>query len=228
MMFDFHTHSHYSADSSMAPTQIIEEAEAKGLEGVAITDHGPELSVGMNPRELTNYLRELRALQKKAGIPVFVGMEVNIVDRYGNLDVPREILAELDYPLISIHYINESVPPNRLGEEYVNRLIKAIEKNRVRAVAHPFFLHRNLLSEISETSIEELLLLAAQKGVAIEINTKYHTPPDPFLRLCTHHGVKLSVGSDAHSPGEVGWVEWAFHKLSSLGVTRDELIISEL
>lgn len=38
-LFDFHTHSHFSTDSRMVPSNIVNTAKKKGLKGIAITDH---------------------------------------------------------------------------------------------------------------------------------------------------------------------------------------------
>jgi predicted metal-dependent phosphoesterase TrpH len=40
MNYDLHIHSKYSYDSFLAPERIIKTAKKKGLDGVAITDHG--------------------------------------------------------------------------------------------------------------------------------------------------------------------------------------------
>jgi len=40
VLIDFHAHSRYSLDSVVAPRTILQLAKEKGLNGVAITDHG--------------------------------------------------------------------------------------------------------------------------------------------------------------------------------------------
>ena len=40
MKIDLHIHSRYSSDGSLAPEDIIKIAREKGLDGVAVTDHG--------------------------------------------------------------------------------------------------------------------------------------------------------------------------------------------
>ena len=39
MKFDLHIHSKYSYDGVLEPKRIVEIAMAKGLAGIAITDH---------------------------------------------------------------------------------------------------------------------------------------------------------------------------------------------
>jgi len=49
--FDLHIHSKYSYDSFLSPEAIIEVAKRKGLNGVAVTDHGT-IKGGLATREI--------------------------------------------------------------------------------------------------------------------------------------------------------------------------------
>lgn len=40
MKYDFHTHSKYSADGYVKPRELVKAAVKKGLDGIAVTDHG--------------------------------------------------------------------------------------------------------------------------------------------------------------------------------------------
>ena len=40
MKIDMHVHTHYSGDSNMSPEELIAAARARGLDGLAVTDHG--------------------------------------------------------------------------------------------------------------------------------------------------------------------------------------------
>ena len=225
--FDFHIHSHYSADGLAAPAQIVEEAEAKGMYAIAVTDHGAELSVGINPYSINAYLEELKNLQKESSIPLLIGFELNIVDRYGNIDLPEPLLSKIEFPIASIHYLREASAPQQLARSYLERAKMCIERFPVAALGHPFFLHRSLLPFLSREDIEEFLDLMADKRVTIEVNAKYNTPSPDFIKLCIHKGVKLSVGSDAHIAAEVGKVHGIFRRLSKLGVKEEDLVINE-
>jgi histidinol phosphatase-like PHP family hydrolase len=38
----------------------------------------------------------------------------------------------------------------------------------------------------------------------VEINAKYHRPPGDWILIFKDKGVKFRLGSDAHSPSEIG------------------------
>ena len=74
--FDLHVHSYFSADAASAPEELIETARARGLSGIAITDH--------DTCEAHEYLIEkgLERLdgQHVDGFLVVPGMEVSTAD----------------------------------------------------------------------------------------------------------------------------------------------------
>lgn len=80
--FDFHVHTMYSDGESTA-VAMVEAAEARGLEAVALTDHGPEHSVGVPRGKLSQMLQDIQLARVGAGIRVLAGIEANIIDAGG-------------------------------------------------------------------------------------------------------------------------------------------------
>src|SRR5438046_5483844 len=73
---DLHTHSFFSGDGVSSPEDLIAAARAKGLSGIAITDH--------NTCDAVNYLLE-KGLMRLDGLPVndflvLPGAEVTTAD----------------------------------------------------------------------------------------------------------------------------------------------------
>jgi putative hydrolase len=229
-LFDFHIHSEFSADSRSPLEQIVEEAETKGLDAIAITDHGPELSVGIDPRQIRAYFEKIQRLRESAPLKVLIGMEINIVDDRGNVDLDPAWLARLELPVFSVHYTPSASSTEEKARLYVQMVRLCLERirSRVSVLAHPFFVYRPLLRHIPREDVEEILELMADRGVAAEINVRYRTPPDELLGLCLHKGVKMSIGSDAHSLSEVGDVRWAMRRLARLGAKEEDLLLSEV
>ncbi len=224
--FDFHTHTRYS-DGECSHFEIAEAAEAKGLEAIAFTDHGPDLSVGVSREKLDQMLQDIRLARQDAKIPLLAGIEANITNRYGVLDVDETFIRKLDLLSVGIHDI-ETAGGTDLVHEYLARATKAIERQKIDVFSHPFYFDKNLLSGLSCDDIEEFIDLAAARNVAMEINAKYKVPDDSFLRLCLKKGVKLSVGSDAHRIAEVGRTDWAFSTLKRIGAKREDLVFDSI
>ncbi|MCK4405500.1 MAG: PHP domain-containing protein [Hadesarchaea archaeon] len=222
--FDFHVHTMYS-DGVGTAAAMAEAAEARGLEAVALTDHGPELSVGTPREKLTPMLQDIRLAQEDAGIPVLAGIEANVVDEGGTIDVDDEFIGKLDILMIGIHKLGKVRDSVELARDYLGRATHAIERHKIDVLAHPFYFHRDLAPHLLPEDLENFVRLAAGRGAAMEVNMKYRVPGEEFLRLCLHEGVKLSIGTDAHTTGEVGRVDWALGVLRRIGARREDLIL---
>ncbi|MDI6643238.1 MAG: PHP domain-containing protein [Candidatus Hodarchaeaceae archaeon] len=222
--FDFHLHTSYS-DGTSAPPAMVEAAEARGLEAVAFTDHGPELSVGTPREKLDLILQDIELAREDAGIPVLASIEANVVDERGRIDVEEEFTKKLDLLMVAIHNLRGTNDRLEMARDYLMRATRAIEQREVNVFAHPFFLHHDLLPHLSREEIEDFVRLAAARGVAMEVNMKYKAPGDEFFALCLREGVKLSIGSDAHTLAEVGRIDWALATLRRVGAKREDLIL---
>jgi putative hydrolase len=156
---------------------------------------------------------------------VLAGIEANIVDENGRVDVEEDFAKKLDLLIVSIHTLGNLINPSDVAREYLRRFTIAMEKRKFDIVGHPFFFHQNLLPYLSREEIEDFVKLAASRGVAMELNEKYKAPSDEFLVLCLREGVKFSIGSDAHRPDQVGRIDWALSTLRRVGAKREDLIL---
>ena len=222
--FDFHVHTMYS-DGVGTAAAMVEAAEARGLEAIALTDHGPELSVGTPREKLTPMLQDIKLAQEDAGIPVLAGIEANVVDEGGTIDVDEEFIGKLDILLMGIHRLGEARDPVEFARDYLGRATRAIERHKIDVLAHPFYFHRDLVPHLLPEDLENFVRTAAGRGAAMDVNMKYGGPDEEFLRLCLREGVKLSIGTDAHTVGEVGRVDWALGVLRRIGARREDLIL---
>jgi len=222
--FDFHVHTMYS-DGVATAAAMAEAAEARGLEAVAITDHGPELSVGTPREKLTPMLQDIRLAQEDAGIPVLAGIEANVVDEGGAIDIDDDLIGKLDILIIGVHRLGRARDSVELARDYLGRATHAIERHKIDVLAHPFYFYRDLAPHLLPEDLENFVRLAAERGAAMEVNMKYRVPDEEFLRSCLREGVKLSIGTDAHTTGEVGRVDWALGVLRRMGARREDLIL---
>ncbi len=221
--FDFHTHTRYS-DGKCGHIEIVEAAEASGLKAIAFTDHGPGLPIGIAEEKLPQMLRDIDIAREDAGIPVLAGIEANVVDGGGSIDVDEKFIRKLDLLAVGIHHLGAS-DPIEMAQEYLARAIRAVERHEIAVFCHPFYFDVDLLQNLTSEEIEGFLRLAADNNVAMELNNKYKVPNDNFLRLCLREGVKLSLGSDAHRLSEVGNISWSLSALKRVGAKREDLVL---
>ena len=212
---DLHLHTDFSDGGADAIT-MAKAAYAKGLEYIAITDHGSGMGMvrGLKENNLAQYLKMIEKARKAVPqLKILSGVEVDIQPD-GSLYLSDKILRELDWVVAAVHsQFKQS------SEETTARLLRAIENPYVRAMAHPT---GRLIGQRPgiEFSVEQVFTAAKKRGVAMEINA---SPPRQDLRdihckRAKEMGVMLTMGSDAHAPEELdmrfgimqarrGWIE---------------------
>jgi DNA polymerase (family 10) len=193
---DLHTHTEWS-DGHDSIEQLARAARDTGRQYIAITEHsaGRGIAHGLDVARLRQQIAEIKALNERlTGLRVLTGTEVDI-RADGSLDLPHEILAELDMVTAAVHSAM-----NQSEEKMTARVIKAIENPDVDMIAHPTC---RLIGEREPVAIDlEAAFRAAVKyNKILEINAM----PDRLDLKDTHAfrarelGVKLAIGTDAHS-----------------------------
>lgn len=213
---DLHVHSRHS-DGSHTIEELVKAAKERGYEYIALTDHTKGLGVarGLNEEKVLDELKEVRALNKKLrGFRVLMGVEVDIRSNF-TLDLPNEILKELDIVVASIHSgFRQS------KEQLTKRLLSAIENPYVTIIAHPT---GRLIGERDayDVDIEEVFKRAREKGKAIEINSYPLRLDinDVQAKRAKELGIPIVISTDTHlinqfdyiryglSIGRRGWLE---------------------
>jgi DNA polymerase (family X) len=214
---DLHTHSRYS-DGRASIEQMAQRARDCGLEYFAVTDHSRRLTMvhGLDPR-LHEQWREIEQIGAHLdGITILRGIEVDILED-GSLDLPDDVLAELDWVVASVHYKLEQDP-----QEMTRRLVRAIRNPNVDVIGHP---SDRLIDQRQPITFDwgEVLRVAHEEGCALEVNSQPDRLDltDTACMAAKQAGVKLVVSSDAHHPRDFdvldygvnqarrGWIEAA-------------------
>jgi putative hydrolase len=189
---DYHVHANYNDHSASDLTiqNVIREAEKKGLQTLAFTEH-----VRKSSDWISRYLDEIESTKARLGnsLELITGFEAKIL-RDGSIDCPERYASE--YFLVSSFH-------TRYTEKHVwlGALERAIENPSVDVIGHlapePSF-------SLERSEIEDLANLIVKNEKIIELNAKYHRPPAEWLVTFKQAGVKFHLGSDAHSLPEVG------------------------
>jgi len=193
---DLHTHTEWS-DGHDSIEELARAAQDMGYQYIAITEHsaGRGIAHGLDVERVKEQVAEIKALNERlSGICVLTGIEVDI-RADGSLDLPHEILSELDIVIAAVHSAM-----NQNEEKMTRRVINAIQNPDVDMIAHPTC---RLLGEREPVAVdlEAVFRAAAKHNKIIEINAM----PDRLDLKDTHAfrardlGVKLAIGTDAHS-----------------------------
>src|SRR5436309_194665 len=190
-------HCHTTASDGHNPIEeMAAAAQELGLEYLGIADHSRSSiqAHGIDEPKLRFQIATIRKLNKKLhGFRVFAGIECDIL-RDGSLDFPDNVLAQLDYVIVSVHSVF-----NLSETEMTQRVICAIENPFVTMLAHPT--GRLLLKrEPYQIDIPAILDAAARTGTWIELNSapKRLDLDWRWWPLAKQKGVKCVINPDAH------------------------------
>lgn len=209
LQVDSHTHTLASAHAYSTILENAHTAAEQGIKLLCITDHAPALPDSPNCFHFMNYHSLDRELY---GVQMLYGVELNIMDASGTIDLPEDILKKQDVVIASYH--TACTPPGSRAEN-TRAYLKAIENPYVQIIGHPEDGH-------IPVDFEALALAAKDAGVLLEVNNnslknayyRLNTRENllSLLKLCEKHGVPISTGTDAHFATAVG----RFHEAEEL------------
>jgi DNA polymerase (family 10) len=205
---DLHMHSTWS-DGKASILEMANAARDLGYEYIAICDHTPNVRVvpGLDADDLRRQGEEIAAVNEQlAPFRVLRGTEVD-VRADGALDLPDDVLAELEWVQLSLH-----AGQRQQRDELTRKVTEAMRHPAVRALSHPkgrIINHR----PPNALDLERTFEVALETGVALETNGL----PDrldlsgPEIRLAIEAGVPIVVSTDAHSVRGLGNMRLAVH-----------------
>ena len=220
---DMHTHSIASGHGTECTiTNMARAAAEKGLRLLGITDHGP----GTLAAGTSSYFRSLTYSPKKHfGVDLLYGIELNILDFDGTIDMDEAVLQRLDLAIASLH-----MPCIKPGtkKENTQAFLKVMENPYVDIIGHPG-------DPRYAVDYRELFRMAKETGTLLEINNASLTPGGfregsrenikKILLMSMEEGQPVVLGSDAHFYRNVGDFSYAEDLLKELQFP-EELILN--
>jgi putative hydrolase len=215
---DCHVHSDWS-DGGSPIREMAEAASELGHAYMVLTDHSPTLTVanGLSPERLARQLDEVAVLNRElAPFRILTGIEVDILSD-GSLDQSDELLSRLDVVVGSVH--SELRMPSA---PMTRRLVTALADPHLDILGHCTGRmkagRRN--RPPSEFDPEIVFAAAARFDKAVEVNSRPERldPPKRLLRLAVEAGCSVSIDSDAHAPGQLGWLPNGCDRAAACGV----------
>lgn len=203
------THSHTLASGHAYCTikEMTAKAAGLGLEGIAITEHAPEMPGSCHKF----YFQNLKIMPRKLNeIDVLFGTELNIMDTKGTVDLDDWVLDEMDIVIASIH------PPcygKSRGRELNTQAYVNIMKNpKIDIIGH-------LDDGRYEVDYKVIAQVAKETGTLLEINNSSLRPggfrkdtyenAKKMLEYCKEYGTMITLGSDAHVDTEIACIEYS-------------------
>lgn len=195
---DTHTHTIASGHAYNTILEMAKAAADKGIKILGITDH----SKAMPEASGDFYFMNLKSMDREAyGVELLLGVELNIIDYNGKVDLPLRYIKEMDIVIASLH--TPCIKPGT-KEENTNALIKCCENPSIDIIGHPDDGNYDI-------DMEQLVLAAKRTGTLLELNNNSivfrmnaRENDKKMLILCKEHNVPIVIGSDAHAVGKVG------------------------
>ncbi len=200
-LLDTHSHTAASGHAYGTVLEMARAASGAGLKLLAITDHAPKLPGGTDEMYFCNFKVIDRYLY---GVEILMGVELNIIDYNGTVDLPEHLLRKMAVCIASLHTV--CLEPGT-KKENTRTLLRAMENPYVHIMGH-------LDDGRYPIDYEEVIKGAKAAGVLVELNnsslvpgggrTNGHENLTEILGLCEKYGQEIVVNTDSHFPTSVG------------------------
>lgn len=219
ILVDTHTHTVLSGHAWSTLRENAAAAARKGMEGMVLTEHGHAIP-GSGPFFLTSAQKMLPSLLE--GIRIFYGIEANIMDFAGGLDIDLKSLYQTEFCIASMHDLcmkpgstsqNTDAYIATLNQPYVD-ILGHIDDRKTPSVFDEVVREAGRLNKLIEINNNSLLIRKGSRERVEEV-----------VKLCAKYETRVAVASDAHFDDMVGAVKPALDLLARLGFP-EQLVVN--
>lgn len=221
---DLQMHTHWS-DGSGAIEDMARSAISRGYEYIAVTDHTKGLNIagGINEVQLLRQAEEIAEVNetlRTEGVrfQVLRSAELNL-DPRGQGDMDSRALAKLDIVLACFH------SSLRKKEDQTDRYLAALRNPDIHIIGHPRGRIYNYRLGLS-ADWPRVFDLAAELDKAVEIDG-YPDRQDlnvDLLKLAKKAGCRISLGTDAHDPLQLRFMDYSLAAALKARISRDRIL----
>ena len=219
---DLHTHTLASTHAYSTFSEMVRAAADRGLYALAVTDHAKTMPG--SPRDwYFGCLCELPLYYR--GVMTIGGIEANVLDFEGTLDVEERDVPKLNWIVASIHNLGLEGLRDPDVEKCTHLWLQVAKDPRVNVIAHsgdPNFVY----------DYDRVIQEFGANHKLVEINNNsFHVRRDAVINcreialLCKKHGVRVIVNTDSHFATQVGHAGLALKMLDEIGFP-EELVVN--
>ncbi len=198
IVVDTHTHTVSSGHAYSTVQENAKEAYTNGIRMINISDHGP----AMKGAPFLYHFGNLEIIPDIFyGVRIVRGVELNITDYNGTVDLPERYLKKLELVLASFHDI--CIEPSTI-ENHTNAAIEILKNPYIDIFAHPG-------NPQFQIDIEKVVKAAKDYGKLIELNNHSFNVRKgsedncrEIARMCKKYGVRVTTGTDSHISFNIG------------------------
>jgi histidinol phosphatase-like PHP family hydrolase len=208
-------------DGTSSIAEMAGAAAALGRQRIAITDHSKTLRItnGMDEARLAAQGERIAAHNARGSGPLVLrGIEMDVTPD-GDGDMDPALLFRLDLVLGAFH------SKLRLKDDQTERYLRGLANPDIHVLAHPRGRVYNFRLGLT-ADWERVARRAAETGTALEIDA-YPDRQDldeERLRIVAASGAWISIGTDAHTPGELAYLEIGLAAAILAGIERERIL----
>ncbi|MHB1949721.1 MAG: DNA polymerase/3'-5' exonuclease PolX [Gammaproteobacteria bacterium] len=218
---DLHCHTK-ATDGSATIAEMAQKAQELNYEYLAITDHSKHLAMvfGLNKKSLFQQIKLIDKLNSKLKkIVILKSIEVDILEN-GDLDLPNDVLKELDFTVCAIHS-----KFNLTKKQQTKRILRAMDNPYFNIFAHPTGQIINKRQPY-HLDIEKIMLSAKERNCYLELNAQpgrldlNHV----YCRLAKALGLKVVISTDAHSVTQMEGMRYGIYEARRGWLERKDVL----
>lgn len=219
---DMHTHTLASTHAYSTITENAAAAAEKGLYYLGMTDHGIKMQDAPHRWHFCN----LRAIPEFLhGVRIIKGVEANIMDYEGNIDMDDDMLGSLDWINVSFH--DPCCLPGTV-QQNTTAYLKAMDNPKVCVLGHTD-------STWYPYDVDTVTAACREKNIAMELNHSRLRNPSSLENLknnilpsCIKNKCSIIVDSDAHFYTQIASFENAVKLLEEISFPQELIINNNL
>jgi len=221
LLVDLHTHTVSSGHAYSTITENALAASRRGLKLLGMTDHGPSMPGAPHLYHFGN----LSIIPKEIlGVKILPGVEANIVNHEGELDIPFSYLVQMKLVLVGLHVI---CYPGGTSEQNTQAYIKAMGNPYTDVMVHPG-------RPDFQLDLERIAYKSAQLNIPVEVNNSSLSTIDGkdgarancrcFASYMAKYKGQVILGSDAHFWDRVGEFGDALDLIHEVGIPEHQIL----
>jgi putative hydrolase len=224
LLADLHTHTIASGHAYSTITENVRAARLKGLELIAVTDHGPTVPQGQHPWHFWNLKVVPSVLD---GVRVLKGCEANPSQSAENgIDLDDIVLQQLDFVAVGFHPLTGFDQLDRARN--TEAILKVMANPYVDMISHPGN------EDEFPLDLDAVVEAAVRHNVILELNDHSFAPTSArgssahrereFAAAAKAAGAPIAIGSDAHYALHVGRFDAAVRAAAEVGIAEEDLV----
>jgi putative hydrolase len=216
---DLHTHTVSSGHAYSTLSENALAASRRGLKLLGMTDHAPSMPGAPHFYHFGN----LAILPEELyGVRILPGVEANIINHDGELDMPIPYLSRMKLVLVGLHVI---CYPGGTSEQNTHAYIKAMKNPFTDMMVHPG-------RPDFELDLEQIAHMSAKLNIPVEINNSSLAKEKKgawancrrFARYMVQYKGPVILGSDAHFWDRVGEFGHALELVHEVGISEEQVL----